>query len=98
MVAPMEDNGIPMGMPPPPPPQPVTQSVTNLLHAHWATAKWKIVSSTHLLAQCHDAGCDLCTQYIVHLAREGNTSELSSQPPNLEQSLDEAWPEENEMA
>ena len=55
---------------------------------------WKIVSSTHLLAQCHDTGCDLCTQYIVHLVWGGNTGELSSRPPHLEQALDEAWPEE----
>ena len=53
-----------------------------------------IVSSTHLLAQCHDTGCDLCTQYIEHLAHGGNAGELSSQPPCLEQALDEAWPEE----
>ena len=53
-----------------------------------------IVSSTHLLTQCHNTGCDLCTQYIVHLACGGNTGKLSSQPPHLEQALDEAWPEE----
>ena len=30
----------------------------------------------------------------MHLAQGGNAGELSSWPPNLEQSLDEAWPEE----
>ena len=93
VVAPMEEDSAPTRTLPPPPPQSVTQSVTDLLRAHQATSKWKIVSSTHLLAQCHDTGCNLCAQYIVHLA-QGNASELSSQPPNLEQSLDEAWPEE----
>ena len=68
--------------------------MTDLLRAHQATSEWKIVFSTHLLAQCHDTGCDLRAQYIVHLTRGGNASELSSQPPNLEHSLDEAWPEE----
>ena len=94
MVTPMEEDGIPMGTPPPPPPPAATPSVTDLLWAHRAMSEWKIVSSTHLLAQCHDTGCDLCAQYIVHLARGGNAGELSSRPPRLEQALDEAWPEE----
>ena len=55
---------------------------------------WKIVSSTHLLAQCHDTGCDLCAQYIVHLAQGGYTSKLSSWLPHLKKALNEAWPEE----
>ena len=90
----MEEDGVPAGTPPPPPPPAATPSVTDLLWAHRATSEWKIVSSTHLLAQCHDTGCNLCAQYIVHLARGGNTGELSSWPPHLEQALDEAWPEE----
>ena len=94
MVAPMEEDGIPAGTPPPPPPPAATPSVTDLLRTHQATSEWKIVSSTHLLAQCHDTGCDLCAQYIVHLAHGGNAGELSSRPPRLEQALDEAWPEE----
>ena len=94
MVAPMEEDGVPVGTPPQPPPPSATPSVTDLLHTHRATSEWKMVSSTHLLAQCHDTGCDLCAQYIVHLACRGNASELSSQPPCLEQALDEAWPEE----
>ena len=94
MVAPMEEDGVPVGTPPPPPPPAATPTVTDLLRAHRATSEWKIVSSTHLLAQCHDTGCDLCAQYIVHLARGGNAGELSSRPPHLEQALDEAWPEE----
>ena len=57
-------------------------------------SKWKIVSSTHLLAQCHGAGCNLCAQYIVHLAQGGNAGELSSRLPNLEHSLNEAWLEQ----
>jgi len=57
-------------------------------------SKWKIVSSTHLLAQCHDTGCPLCADYIVHLAWGSNAGKLSSQPPGLENTLDEAWPEE----
>ena len=68
MGATMEEDHAPTRTSPPPPPQSVTQSVTDLLRAHWATSEWKIVSSTHLLAQCHDTGCDLCAQYIVHLA------------------------------
>ena len=94
MVAPMEKDGIPAGTPPLPPPPAATPSVTDLLHAHQATSEWKIVSSTHLLTQCHDTGCDLCAQYIVHLACGGNAGKLSSRPPRLEQALDEAWPEE----
>ena len=94
MVAPMEEDGVPMGMPPLPPPPAATPSVTDLLRAHRAMSEWKIVSSTHLLAQCHDTGCNFCTQYIVHLACRGNAGELSSWPPRLEQALDEAWPEE----
>ena len=94
MVAPMEEDGFPTGTPPQPPPPSATPSVTDLLHTHQATSEWKIVSSTHLLAQCHDTGCDLCAQYIVHLARGGNASKLSSWPPCLEKALDEAWPEE----
>ena len=90
----MEEDSVPTGMPPQPPPPSATPSVTDLLHAHWATSEWKIVSSTHLLAQCHDTGCDLCAKYIMHLARRGNAGELSSWPPRLEQALDEAWPEE----
>ena len=94
MVTPMEEDGVPVGMPPPPPPPAATPSVTDLPQAHRATSEWKIVSSTHLLAQCHNTGCNLCTQYIVNLAHGGNASELSSWPPRLEQALDEAWPEE----
>ena len=94
MVTPMEEDGVPAGTLPPPPPPAATPSVTDLLWAHGAMSEWKIVSSTHLLAQCHDTGCDLCTQYIVHLLRGGNAGELSSWPPHLEQALDEAWPEE----
>ena len=94
MVAPMEEDSVPVGMLPPPHPLAATPSVTDLLRAHRAMSEWKIVSSTHLLTQCHDTGCDLCTQYIVHLACGGNASELSSWPPRLEQALDEAWPEE----
>ena len=90
----MEEDSAPTGMSPPPPPQSVTQSMTDLLHAHRATSKWKILSSTHLLAQCHNTGCDLCAQYIMHLTQGGNTSELRSLLPHLEQLLDEAWPEE----
>jgi len=45
-------------------------------------------------SQCHDTGCPLCANYIVHLARGGNAGELSSQPPGLGNALDEAWPEE----
>jgi len=66
----------------------------DLLQANQATSKWKIVSSTHLLAQCHDTGCPLCTDYIVHLVQGGNAGELSSWPPGLGKALDEAWPEE----
>ena len=94
MVTPQEEDSVPTGTPPPPPPLAATPSVTDLLRAHRATSEWKIVSSTHLLTQCHDTGCDLCAQYIVHLAHGGNTGELSSWPPRLEQALDEAWPEE----
>ena len=94
MVAPMEEDGIPAGTLPQPPPPSATPSVTDLLRTHQATSEWKIVSSTHLLTQCHDTGCDLCAQYIVHLARRGNAGELSSQLPRLEQALDEAWHEE----
>ena len=94
MVAPMEEDGVPAGTPPQPPPPSATPSVTDLLRAHQATSEWKIVSSTHLLTQCHDTRCNLCAQYIVHLARRGNAGELSSQPPHPEQALDEAWPEE----
>jgi len=70
-----------------------TRSVMDLLRAHQATSEWKIVSSTHLLAQCHDTGCYICAEYIVHLVWGGNASELSSQPPGLEKSLNEAWSE-----
>ena len=84
MVAPMEEDSAPTGALPPPPPQLVIQSMTDLLCAHWAMSEWKIVSSTHLLAQCHDTGCDLYAQYIVHLTWGGNASELSSRLPNLE--------------
>ena len=94
MVTPMEEDSAPTGTSPPPPPQLVTQSVTDLLCAHQAMSKWKIVSSTHLLAQCHNTGCDHCAQYIVHLTWGENAGELSSQLPNLEQWLNEAWPEE----
>ena len=94
MVAPLEEDGIPAGMPPQPPPPSATPSVTDLLCTHWATSEWKIVSSTHLLTQCHDTGCDLCAQYIVHLACRGNAGKLSSWTPRLEQALDEACPEE----
>ena len=94
MVAPKEEDSVPTGTPPLPPPPAATPSVTDLLRAHRATSEWKIISSTHLLAQRHDTGCDLCAQYIVHLARGGNAGELSSRPPCLEQALDEAWPEE----
>ena len=94
MVAPMEEDGVPTGTPPQPPPPSATPSVTDLLHAHQATSEWKIAYSTHLLAQCHDTGCNLCAQYIVHLVRGGDASELSSWLPRLEQALDEAWPEE----
>ena len=93
MVTPMEEDGVPMGTPPPPPPA-ATPSVTDLLWAQRAMSEWKIVSSTHLLAQCHDTGCDLCAQYIVHLVCGGNAGELSSWLPRLEQALDEAWHEE----
>ena len=94
MVTPIEEHGVPMGMPPPPHPLSATPSVTDLIWAHRATSEWKIVSSTHLLTQCPNTGCDLCTQYIVHLAHGGNAGELSSRPPCLEQALNEAWPEE----
>ena len=94
ILATMEEDSVPVGTPPQPPPPSATPSVTDLLCAHQATSEWKIVSSTHLLAQCHGTGCDLCTQYIVHLAHGGNAGELSSWQPRLEQALDEAWPEE----
>ena len=94
MVTPMEEDGIHTGTLPPPPSPSATPSVTDLLRAHRVTSEWKIVSSTHLLAQCHDTGCNLCAQYIMHLVRGGNAGELSSQLPHLEQALDEAWPEE----
>ena len=94
MIAPMEEDGVPVGTPPPPPPPAATPSVTDLLCAHRATSEWKILSSTHLPTQCHDTECDLCAQYIVHLACGGNAGKLSSWPPRLEQALDEAWPEE----
>jgi len=87
----MEHDNVPSGTSPT---LPTTRSVTDLLQAHWATSEWKIVSSTHLLAQCHDTGCPLCADYIVHLAWGGNASELSSRPPGLGNALDEAWPEE----
>ena len=90
----MEEDSVPAGMPPQPPPPSATPSVTDLLRAHRAMLEWKIVSSTHLLAQCHNTGCDLCAQYIVHLVRGGNAGKLSSQLPCLEQALDKAWPEE----
>ena len=94
MVTPMEEDGIPMGTPPQLPPPSATPSVTDLLHAHQAMSEWKIVSCTHLLAQCHDTWCDLCAQYIVDLACGGNAGKLSSWLPHLEQALNEAWPEE----
>ena len=94
MVTPIEEDSVPAGTLPPLPPLSATPRVTDLLHAHRAMSEWKIVSSTHLLAQCHNTGCDLCAQYIVHLACGGNAGELSSWPPCLEQALDEAWPEE----
>ena len=73
---------------------PASMVVTDLLCAHREMSAWKIVSSTHLLAQCHETGCDLCAQYIMHLVCGGNAGELSSRPPHLEQALDEAWPAE----
>jgi len=91
MATPMEHDDVPSGTSPS---LPATRSVTDLLWAHRATSEWKIVSSTHLLAQCHYTGCPLCADYIVHLAWGGNAGELSSRPPGLGNALDKAWLEE----
>ena len=94
MVTPMEDDGISMG-PPPLHSLPVSHSKCDQLTAcPLGHSRVEDSISTHLLAQCHNTGYDLCAQYIVHLAQGGNAGELSSQLPNLEQSLDEALPEE----
>jgi len=49
----MEHDDIPSGTSPT---LPATRSVTDLLRAHRATSKWKIVSSTHLLASVTTLG------------------------------------------
>ena len=77
MVMPMEEDGIPMGMPPLHPPPSATPSVTDLLQAHWAMSEWKIVSSTHLLTQCHDTGCD------CHGSSPGPPCPSKASPPSL---------------
>ena len=84
----MDHNGAPSGTQDP---SASTCSVATCLSTHKAKLQWELFSLEHFVALCHEAACEACDTYFVHLIMGAEGGSLSATLDNLSKAPDEAW-------